>query len=114
MFVDENGNGTIDLQELKDCFRKLEISFAEEEIDDLFKACDLNEDKGMNFNEFIVLLCLVYLLKKDSSAHHDVSILLYRVHFYNKNSFSSLQFEIQECIFYEVTLPNFHIQDKLC
>jgi calcium-binding protein CML len=58
---------------LKKCFLKLEISFTEEEIKDLFEACDINEDKGMEFNEFIVLLCLVYLLKDDAAAVHAVS-----------------------------------------
>lgn len=65
---DEDKNGAIDPQELKHCFHKLEINFTEDEINDLFQACDINEDMGMNFNEFIVLLCLVYLLKEDPAA----------------------------------------------
>lgn len=65
---DEDSNGSIDQEELRKCFRKLEISFTEEEIDDLFEACDINEDKVMGFNEFIVLLCLVYLLMDDPDA----------------------------------------------
>lgn len=67
---DEDSNGTIDHEELKKCFSKLEISFSEEEINDLFEACDFNDDLGMKFNEFIVLLCLVYLLKDDPAALH--------------------------------------------
>ncbi|PSR95243.1 Calcium-binding protein [Actinidia chinensis var. chinensis] len=67
---DEDANGAIDPEELKRCFHKLEINFTEEEIDDLFEACDINEDLGMKFNEFIVLLCLVYLLKEDPTAVH--------------------------------------------
>ncbi|KAJ4981830.1 hypothetical protein NE237_032667 [Protea cynaroides] len=67
---DENSNGTIDPEELKHCFQKLEISFTEEESSDLFEACDINENMGMKFNEFIVLLCLVYLLKEDPAALH--------------------------------------------
>ncbi|CAI9756774.1 unnamed protein product [Fraxinus pennsylvanica] len=70
---DEDGNGAIDPQELKNCFHKLEISFTDEEIDDLFEACDINEDMGMKFNEFIVLLCLVYLLKDDPTTLHAIS-----------------------------------------
>lgn len=66
--LDEDSNGAIDHDELKKCFHKLEISFTEKEINDLFEACDINEDMGMKFNEFIVLLCLVYLLKDDSTA----------------------------------------------
>ncbi|GKV36467.1 hypothetical protein SLE2022_020420 [Rubroshorea leprosula] len=65
---DEDSNGAIDQQELKQCFHKLEISSTEEEINDLFQACDINEDMGIKFNEFIVLLCLVYLLKDDPAA----------------------------------------------
>jgi hypothetical protein len=61
---DEDSNGEIDKQELKHCFQKLEISFTEEEINDLFEACDINEDMGMKFNEFIVFLCLIYLLNE--------------------------------------------------
>ncbi|KAL0328608.1 UNVERIFIED_CONTAM: putative calcium-binding protein CML21 [Sesamum calycinum] len=62
--IDEDGNGSIEPQELKRCFRKLETKFTDEEIDDLFEACDINEDMRIKFNEFIVLLCLVYLLKE--------------------------------------------------
>uniref|UniRef100_A0A5B7BV85 Putative calcium-binding protein CML21 isoform X2 n=1 Tax=Davidia involucrata TaxID=16924 RepID=A0A5B7BV85_DAVIN len=51
---DEDANGAIDPEELKRCFHKLEINFSEEEINDLFEACDINEDMGMKFNEFIV------------------------------------------------------------
>ncbi|KAK8916525.1 putative calcium-binding protein CML21 [Platanthera zijinensis] len=60
---DQDSNGAIDPEELKHCFHKLEISCTEDEIHDLFEACDINEDIGMRFNEFIVLLCLVYLLQ---------------------------------------------------
>lgn len=71
--IDEDSNGAIDQEELKKCFKKLEISFTEEEINDLFVACDINEDMGMKFSEFIVLLCVVYLLKDDRAALHAVS-----------------------------------------
>ncbi|KAM0896340.1 hypothetical protein ACQ4PT_023264 [Festuca glaucescens] len=59
---DEDSNGEIDQLELKHCFQKLDISFTDEEIKDLFEACDIYEHMGMKFNEFIVFLCLVYLL----------------------------------------------------
>ncbi|GAA0174518.1 calmodulin-related [Lithospermum erythrorhizon] len=62
---DEDRNGAIDPEELKHCFRKLQIIFTDEEIDELFKACDINDDMVIKFNEFIVLLCIVYLLKDD-------------------------------------------------
>ncbi|KAL8135499.1 putative calcium-binding protein CML21 isoform X2 [Apium graveolens] len=67
---DEDGNGVIDRQELKHCFRELEISFTDDEANDLFEACDIADDTGMKFSEFIVLLCLVYLLKQGSTDLH--------------------------------------------
>ncbi|GFP99123.1 probable calcium-binding protein cml21 [Phtheirospermum japonicum] len=70
---DEDGNGVIDPQELKHCFCKLELNFTDEEINDLFEACDINEDMRMKFNEFIVLLCLVYLLEEDQTNQHSKS-----------------------------------------
>ncbi|PWA51540.1 EF-hand domain pair [Artemisia annua] len=70
---DEDKNGAIDIKELKHCFEKLQLKFTNEEIKDIFETCDLNDDMGISFNEFIVLLCLVYLLKEDSAAAHDKS-----------------------------------------
>lgn len=40
----------------------------EEEIKDLFRYCDIDRSKGIQFNEFIVLLCLIYLLEEHSSS----------------------------------------------
>lgn len=71
--TDEDSNGAIDQEEMKKCFHKLGISFTEEEISDFFNACDINEDMGIKFNEFIVLLCLVYLLKDGQTAIDTVS-----------------------------------------
>lgn len=100
MFVDEDSNGAIDPQELKHAFNKLEINFTDEEISDLFEACDINEDMGIEFSEFIVLLCLVYLLKDDPSALHAVSSsqffflthafseMLGKEHFFSENDIS--------------------------
>lgn len=68
-FSDEDANGAIDHEELKRCFNKLEVSCTEEEFNDLFEACDINENMGIKFNEFIVLLCLVYLLKVPEPSH---------------------------------------------
>jgi calcium-binding protein CML len=65
---DEDSNGIIDHDELKKCFEKLELTFTEEEIDELSEACGISADMGMKFNEFIVLLCLVYLFKDDHAA----------------------------------------------
>ncbi|KAG0466281.1 hypothetical protein HPP92_017861 [Vanilla planifolia] len=64
----EDSNGSIDPEELKHCFHKLEVDFTEEEITDIFKACDIDENMGIMFNEFVVLLCLVFLLKEPINA----------------------------------------------
>lgn len=64
---DEDSNGTIDPEELKRCFHKLEISSTDEEISDLFEACDISDTMGIKFNEFIVLLCLVYLFNEPAA-----------------------------------------------
>ncbi|KAM0040363.1 putative EF-hand domain-containing protein [Helianthus debilis subsp. tardiflorus] len=70
---DEDKSGSIDPKELNHCFRKLEIDCTDEEINDLFEECDINKDMGIAYKEFIVLLCLVYLLKKDSVSTHSSS-----------------------------------------
>lgn len=72
-YTDEDSNGAIDKDEMKRAFSKLEVSFTEEEINDLFEACDINEDMGIKFNEFIVLICLVFLLKDDQNPGETVS-----------------------------------------
>ncbi|KAI3459653.1 hypothetical protein Pfo_016316 [Paulownia fortunei] len=67
---DEDSNGTIDNEELKKCLHTLEFSVRDEEIDDLFHYCDMDESEGIQFNEFIVLLCLIYLLTDYSTSSH--------------------------------------------
>lgn len=49
--------------ELKKSLQQLQLQLSEEEIDDLFHSCDIDGSEGIQFNEFIVLLCLIYLLK---------------------------------------------------
>lgn len=66
---DEDSNGTIDREELKKCLQKLQLHLTEEEVEDLFHSCDIDGSEGIQFNEFIVLLCLIYLLKEPSSSH---------------------------------------------
>lgn len=61
---DKNGNGTLELEELMECFKDLKVSFTDEEIKDLYAESDMNSNSGIDFKEFIVLLALVYLLEK--------------------------------------------------
>ncbi|KAB2062154.1 hypothetical protein ES319_A10G133900v1 [Gossypium barbadense] len=65
---DEDSNGTIDREELNRCLEKLQLHFTKEEVEDLFHSCDIDGSEGIQFNEFIVLLCLIYLLMKPSSS----------------------------------------------
>ncbi|KAM7461832.1 hypothetical protein LguiA_029953 [Lonicera macranthoides] len=70
---DEDSNGTIDHEELKKCLNKLQLHLTEEEIDDLFDSCDMDGREGIQFNEFIVLLCLIYLLRDPTTSPQKAS-----------------------------------------
>ncbi|XP_010532790.1 PREDICTED: probable calcium-binding protein CML22 isoform X2 [Tarenaya hassleriana] len=70
---DKDGNGTIDLEELKNCLEELNLNMSEEEVEDLYGWCDVDGSKGIQFNEFIVLLCLIYLLAEPSSPSNTTS-----------------------------------------
>lgn len=65
---DEDSNGAIDREELKKCLQKLQFHVGEEEIDELFRSCDVDDNEKIQFNEFIVLLCLIYLLMDSPSS----------------------------------------------
>ncbi|PON63730.1 Parvalbumin [Parasponia andersonii] len=70
---DEDSNGLIDREELKKCLQELQLRLTEEEIEDLFHSCDMDGSEGIQFNEFIVLLCLIYLLKDQPSSSQTTS-----------------------------------------
>ncbi|XP_052189728.1 probable calcium-binding protein CML22 isoform X2 [Diospyros lotus] len=72
---DEDSNGTIDHEELKKCLKKLQLHLTEKEIDDLFYYCDVDGSAGIQFKEFIVLLCLIYLLMDHLHSPHTTSRL---------------------------------------
>ncbi|KAK8518035.1 hypothetical protein V6N13_083097 [Hibiscus sabdariffa] len=65
---DEDSNGTIDREEMNKCLEKLRVRMTKEEVEDLFRSCDIDGSEGIQFKEFIVLLCLIYLLMKPSSS----------------------------------------------
>lgn len=71
---DEDSNGTMDHEELKKCLRMLQIQLPEKDIDRLYHYCDMDENKGIQYHEFIVLLCFAYLLAGPDSATNNVSI----------------------------------------
>ncbi|CAJ1779302.1 unnamed protein product [Sphenostylis stenocarpa] len=67
---DEDSNGSIEPNELKKFLEHLELHLKEQEIENLFQYCDLDDSKGIQFNEFIVLLCLIHLLEEPSSSNY--------------------------------------------
>ncbi|CAH1452963.1 unnamed protein product [Lactuca virosa] len=69
----EDSNGTIDNEELKRCLQKLQFQCTDQEIGDLFVSCDVDDSNGIQFNEFIVLLCLIHLLAGPSSSSQSTS-----------------------------------------
>lgn len=63
------------MEELKKCLEELKLSLSEEEVKSLYGWCDVDGSKGIQFNEFIVLLCLIYLLSKPSSDESSAVII---------------------------------------
>lgn len=77
--IDEDSNGTIDQEELKKCLQKLQLHLTKEEVEDLYHSCDIDGHEGIQFNEFIVLLCLIYLLKGPSSSNTVYTICFIKI-----------------------------------
>lgn len=50
--VDVNGNGTINLSELKKLLKSLNCTLSEEEIKKFFDRVDSSDDGAIGFNEF--------------------------------------------------------------
>ncbi|EFJ07984.1 hypothetical protein SELMODRAFT_132549 [Selaginella moellendorffii] len=59
---DKDDSGTIDLEELKTCFRELQVEFTDTEVKAFHEESDMDKSKGVDFKEFIIVLALVYLL----------------------------------------------------
>ncbi|KAM0914971.1 hypothetical protein ACQ4PT_011166 [Festuca glaucescens] len=59
---DGDSNGSIDNEELRRCLRQLQVQMSEKEVDDVHHYCDIDNREGIQFQEFVVLLCLMYLL----------------------------------------------------
>ncbi|CAD6264310.1 unnamed protein product [Miscanthus lutarioriparius] len=59
---DEDSDGTIDNEERQSFLSKLQVQMSEKEMDNLHHYCDIDSRSGIQFQEFVVLLCLMYLL----------------------------------------------------
>lgn len=66
--ADEDSNGAIDKEELNKCLEEVQLHLSEKDVEDLFRSCDIDENQEIQFTEFIVLLCLIYLLKEAAST----------------------------------------------
>lgn len=55
LLIDEDVNGSIDLEELKKCLQKLILTL-KEEVEDLFHSCDIDNSTSSMFLEVIYLL----------------------------------------------------------
>jgi len=67
-FIDEDSNESIEPHELKTFLEDLQLHLPENEIENIFQYCDIDGSKGIQFNEFIVLLCLIHILTEPLSS----------------------------------------------
>jgi len=54
--LDRNGSGSIDIDEFRDVMRGLSANFSEEEIDSMVNAADVDGDKTISEDEFIMVM----------------------------------------------------------
>jgi hypothetical protein len=60
----------MDPEEMKNCFNKMQIQLPERDMHSLYRYCDIDRNKGIQYPEFIVLLCLTYLLTASSTENN--------------------------------------------
>ncbi|KAK7256238.1 hypothetical protein RIF29_29677 [Crotalaria pallida] len=65
---DQDSNGSLEPNELEKFLEHLHLHLPEEDIENLFHYCDIDGSKGIQFNEFIVLLCLIHLLQEPPTS----------------------------------------------
>ncbi|XP_039683595.1 probable calcium-binding protein CML22 isoform X3 [Medicago truncatula] len=65
---DEDSNESIEPHELQTFLEDLQLHLPENEIENFFQYCDIDGSKGIQFNEFIVLLCLIHILTEPLSS----------------------------------------------
>lgn len=59
---DKNGDGSLDMEELKQCLQELQVEYSDQEIEEFHHESDMDASHGIQFKEFIVVLALIYLL----------------------------------------------------
>ncbi|KAL9232769.1 hypothetical protein vseg_007839 [Gypsophila vaccaria] len=96
---DEDHNGFLDQEELQKCLKDLPSNLTTKDFDDIFNSCDVDGNGLIQFHEFIVFLCLIYLLARPSSSHSN-----------NVSRFGSAELEAT----FESVLQAFFCMDKNC
>ena len=61
-FADRNGDGSLDMEELKLCLQELQVEYSDQEVEEFHHESDMDSSHGIQFKEFIVVLALIYLL----------------------------------------------------
>lgn len=51
--MDDNGSGTLDMYEFKKGIKDFQVGIEDKDIENLFKAFDLNNNGDIDFDEFI-------------------------------------------------------------
>eukprot|EP00243_Klebsormidium_subtile_P003072 TRINITY_DN16218_c0_g1_i1.p1 TRINITY_DN16218_c0_g1~~TRINITY_DN16218_c0_g1_i1.p1 ORF type:complete len:219 (-),score=40.62 TRINITY_DN16218_c0_g1_i1:381-1037(-) len=64
---DVDKSKTIDLEEMKSCFKDLHFQIPEGEVHAYFKESDMDGSGNIEFREFVVIIALSYLLAPPSS-----------------------------------------------
>ncbi|KAL9687521.1 hypothetical protein QQ045_031924 [Rhodiola kirilowii] len=62
---DKDSDGTIGREDVERFLRTLSLNLNKDQVDELFDSCDMDKSQSIQFNEFIVLLCLAYILKAE-------------------------------------------------
>lgn len=62
LFADKNGDGSLDMEELKLCLQELQVEYSDQEVEEFHHESDMDSSHGIQFKEFIVVLALIYLL----------------------------------------------------
>ena len=51
--MDDNGSGTLDIHEFRKGIRDFQIGIEGQDVDNLFKAFDLNNNGDIDYDEFV-------------------------------------------------------------
>ena len=62
--VDKDNSGSIDFDELKECFEKCNIEFTSESLEKMIKSADDDGNGVIDFEEFCQLIVKLYFQKQ--------------------------------------------------